>query len=106
MITLWLLRQIEQKLTVQIGKWEEEHERSFLINGCHYMNIINNQWAAFNAQKEQEKVERVSNKPGTKTNRPAMHTEAIASSIELDADAPSVHAHWMRTVRYLTFIIS
>lgn len=78
MITLWLLRQIEQKLTVQIGKWEEEHERSFLINGCHYMNIINNQWAAFNAQKEQEKVERVSNKPGTKTNRPAMHTEGYS----------------------------
>jgi len=52
------LPKIEQKLTVQIGKWEEEHERSFLINGCHYMNIINNQWAAFNAQKEQEKVER------------------------------------------------
>ena len=26
------------------------------------MNIINNQWAAFNAQKEQEKLERVSNK--------------------------------------------
>lgn len=52
------LPKIEQKLTVQIGKWEEEHERKFLINGCHYMNIINNQWAAFNAQKEQEKLER------------------------------------------------
>ena len=61
-ITLWLLHQIEQKLMVQIGKWEEEHERSFLINGCHYLNIINNQWAAFNTQKEQEKVERVSHK--------------------------------------------
>lgn len=47
---------------VQIGKWEEEHERRFLINGCHYMNIINHQWAAFNTQKEQEKLERVSNK--------------------------------------------
>lgn len=52
------LPKIEQKLMVQIGKWEEEHERSFLINGCHYLNIINNQWAAFNTQKEQEKLER------------------------------------------------
>lgn len=47
---------------MEVGKWEEEHERRFLINGCHYMDIITNQWAAFNAQKEQEKLERVRNK--------------------------------------------
>lgn len=42
--------------------WEEENERRFLINGCHYMDIINRQWAAYNAQKEQEKLERVKKK--------------------------------------------
>ncbi|XP_015758521.1 PREDICTED: protein regulator of cytokinesis 1-like [Acropora digitifera] len=52
------LPKIEQKLKTEVGKWEEEHERTFLINGCHYMDIITNQWAAFNAQKEQEKLER------------------------------------------------
>lgn len=52
------LPKIEQKLKTDVGKWEEEHERLFLINGCHYMDIITNQWAAFNAQKEQEKLER------------------------------------------------
>lgn len=52
------LPKIEQKLIAQIGKWEEENERRFLINGCHYMDIINHQWAAFNAHKEQEKLDR------------------------------------------------
>lgn len=52
------LPKIEQKLKVDVGKWEEENERRFLINGCHYMDIITNQWAAFNAQKEQEILER------------------------------------------------
>ncbi|KAK2572269.1 Protein regulator of cytokinesis 1 [Acropora cervicornis] len=52
------LPKIEQKLKTEVGKWEEEHERTFLINGCHYMDIITNQWAAFNAQKEHEKLER------------------------------------------------
>ena len=66
---------------VQIGKWEEEHERSFLINGCHYLNIINNQWAAFNTQKEQEKLERVSHKHFSKTHRFTMPQRAINSSI-------------------------
>ena len=46
---------------MDVGKWEEENERRFLINGCHYMDIITNQWAAFNAQKEQEILERVRN---------------------------------------------
>lgn len=46
---------------MEVGKWEEENERRFLINGCHYMDIITNQWAAFNAQKEQEILERVRN---------------------------------------------
>ena len=45
-----------------MDKWEEQHERPFLINGCNYNDIITNQWAAFTAQKEQEKLERVSNK--------------------------------------------
>ena len=52
------LPKIEQKLKMDVGKWEEENERRFLINGCHYMDIITNQWAAFNAQKEQEILER------------------------------------------------
>lgn len=56
-----LFKQIEQKLKMDVGKWEEENERRFLINGCHYMDIITNQWAAFNAQKEQEILERVRN---------------------------------------------
>ena len=55
------LPKIEQKLKMDVGKWEEENERRFLINGCHYMDIITNQWAAFNAQKEQEILERVRN---------------------------------------------
>ena len=47
---------------MQIGKWEEEHGQRFLINGCHYMSVINHQWEAFrNAQKEQEKLDWVSN---------------------------------------------
>lgn len=52
------LPKIEQKLVTQIKMWEEENERRFLINGCHYMDIINRQWAVYNAQKEQEKLER------------------------------------------------
>ena len=46
-------------LLQEIEKWEEEQKEKFVINGYHYKDTIDSQWAAFNAQKEQEKLERV-----------------------------------------------
>lgn len=52
--------QLEKKLKAQIDMWECEQGRDFLVNGLKFLQYVEEQWEQQQAEKEREKMARVS----------------------------------------------
>lgn len=52
--------QLEKKLKAQIDAWECEQGRDFLVNGLKFLQYVEEQWEQHRAEKEREKLARVS----------------------------------------------
>lgn len=52
--------QLEKKLKAQIEAWECEQGRDFLVNGLKFLQYVEEQWEQQRAEKEREKLARVS----------------------------------------------
>lgn len=52
--------QLEKKLKAQIDAWECEQGRDFLVNGLKFLQYVEEQWEQQRAEKEREKLARVS----------------------------------------------
>ena len=63
MFNNYYMLQVEQTVTSEINKWENEHGRTFLVNGMSFLAYMKKTWKDFEEEKIREKEERVGYAP-------------------------------------------
>ena len=53
------LTQTEKDLKAEVAQWETDFGRPFIIDGCRYLDGIDEQWEALKREKEEQKEMRV-----------------------------------------------